>query len=83
MSTGVHKASRGNLDIKRHEPSILYISASLVMSTSILKALLVNLISKGIPFVFSMYCTHNSFRLFCNAQAHCTLSQSLTMHSAL
>ena len=27
------------LDIKRHSPSILYISASLTMSTSVLKAL--------------------------------------------
>ena len=39
MSTSVLKALPGKLDIKRHSPSILYISASLAMSTSILKAL--------------------------------------------
>ena len=32
-------ASSGKLDIKRHPPSILYISASLAMSTSVLEAL--------------------------------------------
>ena len=40
MSTSILKALLGKLDIKRHSPSILYISASLAMSTSILKALL-------------------------------------------
>ena len=40
------------LDIKRHSPSILYISASLAMSTSILKTCLVNLISKDTHLVF-------------------------------
>ena len=39
MSTCVLKALPGKLDIKRHSPSILYISASLAMSTSVLKAL--------------------------------------------
>ena len=33
------QALPGKLDIKRHSPSILYISASLAMSTSVLKAL--------------------------------------------
>ena len=35
----VLKALPGKLDIKRHSPSILYILASLGMSTSVLKAL--------------------------------------------
>ena len=35
----VLKALPGKLDIKRHSPSIQYISASLAMSTSVLKAL--------------------------------------------
>ena len=39
MSTSILKAFPGKLDIKRHSPSILYISASLAMSTSVLKAL--------------------------------------------
>ena len=39
MSTSVLKALPGKLDIKRHSPSILYISASLAMSTSVLNAL--------------------------------------------
>ena len=39
MSTSILKALPGKLDIKRHSPSILYVSASLTMSTSILKAL--------------------------------------------
>ena len=39
LSTSVLKALPGKLDIKRHSPSILYISASLAMSTSVLKAL--------------------------------------------
>ena len=39
MSTSFLKALPGKLDIKRHSPSILYISASLAMSTSVLKAL--------------------------------------------
>ena len=39
MSTSVLKALPGKLDIKRHSPSILYISASLAMSTRVLKAL--------------------------------------------
>ena len=39
MSTSVLKAMPGKLDIKRHSPSILYISASLAMSTRVLKAL--------------------------------------------
>ena len=39
MSTSVLKALPGKLDIKRHSPSILYISASLAMSTSVLEAL--------------------------------------------
>ena len=39
MSTSVLKALPGKLDIKRHSPSILFISASLAMSTSVLKAL--------------------------------------------
>ena len=39
MSTSVLKALPGKLDIKRHSPSILYISTSLAMSTSVLKAL--------------------------------------------
>ena len=40
MSTSILEALLGKLDIKRHSPSILYISASLAMSTSILEALL-------------------------------------------
>ena len=39
MSTSILKALPGKLDIKRHSPSILYISTSLTMSTSVLKAL--------------------------------------------
>ena len=39
MSTSILKALPGKPDIKRHSPSILYISASLAMSTSVLKAL--------------------------------------------
>ena len=39
MSTSILKALPGKLDIKRHSPSILYISASLPMSTSVLKVL--------------------------------------------
>ena len=39
MSTSVLKALPGKLDIKRHSPSIIYISASLAMSTNVLKAL--------------------------------------------
>ena len=39
MSTSVLKTLPGKLDIKRHSPSILYISASLAMSTSVLKTL--------------------------------------------
>ena len=40
MSTSVLEALLGKLDIKRHSPSILYISASFAMSTSVLEALL-------------------------------------------
>ena len=47
MSTSVLKALPGKLDIKRHSPSILYISASLAMSTSVLKALPGKLDIKG------------------------------------
>ena len=39
ISTSVLKALPCKLNIKRHSPSILYISASLAMSTSVLKAL--------------------------------------------
>ena len=39
MSTSFLKALPGELDIKRHSPSILHASASLAMPTSILKAL--------------------------------------------
>ena len=39
VTKSVLKALPGKLDIKRHEPCILYISASLTMSTSVLKAL--------------------------------------------
>ena len=39
MSTSILKALPGKLDIKRHSPSILYISASLPKPTSILKVL--------------------------------------------
>ena len=39
MSISDHKALLGKLDIKRHSPSILYISKSLLMSTRVLKAL--------------------------------------------
>ena len=39
MSTSVLKVLPGKLDIKRHSPSILYISASLAMLTSVLKTL--------------------------------------------
>ena len=39
MSTSVLKALPGKLDIKRHEPGILYILASFAMSTSVLKDL--------------------------------------------
>ena len=54
MSTSVLKALLGKLDIKRHSPSILYISASLAMSTAFLKPCLVNLISKDYHLVFSI-----------------------------
>ena len=40
MSTSLLKALPGKLDVKRHSPSILYISESLAMSTSVLNALL-------------------------------------------
>ena len=39
MSARVLKALPGNLGIKRHSPSILYIPASLAMSTSVRTAL--------------------------------------------
>ena len=39
MSTSVLEVLPGKLDIKRHSPSILYISASLAMSTSVLEVL--------------------------------------------
>ena len=39
MSTSIFKALSGKLDFKRHLPSILYISASLAMSTSVVKDL--------------------------------------------
>ena len=39
MSTGILKALPCKLDIKKHSPSILFISTSLAMSTSVLKAL--------------------------------------------
>ena len=39
MSTSVLKALPGKLDIKRHSPSILYITVSLPMSTSVFEAL--------------------------------------------
>ena len=55
MSTIVLKALPGKLDIKRHSPSILYISSSLTMSIIVLKALLVNLVSKDTHIVFSIY----------------------------
>ena len=48
------QALPGKLDIKRHSPSILYISASLAMSTCVLKPCLVNLISKDTHLVFSI-----------------------------
>ena len=54
MSTSVLKALPGKLDIKRHSSNILYFEASLAMSTSVIKAYLVNLISKDIHLVFSI-----------------------------
>ena len=39
MSTSVLKALPGKLDIKRHSPSIISISASLAMSTRVLEDL--------------------------------------------
>ena len=39
MSTSVLKALPAKLDIKRHSPSILYITVSLPMSTSVFEAL--------------------------------------------
>ena len=39
MATSVFEALPGKLDIKRHSPSILYISASLATSTRVLEAL--------------------------------------------
>ena len=56
MSTSILKALPGKLDIKRHSPSILYISASLAMSTRVLEALSYKLdIRRHSPKVFSMY----------------------------
>ena len=46
------QASPGKLDIKRHSPSILYISASLVIQQAFSKPCLVNLISKDTHLVF-------------------------------
>ena len=54
MSTNVLKALPGKLDIIRHSRSILYISASLAMSTAFSKPCLVNLISKDTHLVFSI-----------------------------
>ena len=54
MSTSVLKTLPGNLDIKRHSPSIRYISASLAMQQAFSRPCLVNLISKDTHLVFSI-----------------------------
>ena len=54
MSTNVLEALPGKLDIKRHSPSILYISASLAMSTGVLEALPGKLNIKDTRLVFSI-----------------------------
>ena len=54
MSTGVLKALPSKFDIKRHSPSILYISAILAMLTSILGSLLGKLDIKDSHLVFSI-----------------------------
>ena len=54
MSTSVLKALPGKLDIKRHSPSIRYISASLAMQQAFSRPCLVNLISKDTHLVFSI-----------------------------
>ena len=54
MSTRILKPLPGKFDIKRPSPSILYISASLAMSTSVSKPSLVDLLSKDTHLVFSI-----------------------------
>ena len=54
MSTSILKALPGKLDIKRHSPSILFISASLRCQQAFSKPCLVNLISKDTHLVFSI-----------------------------
>ena len=55
MSTSILKALPGKLDIKRHSPSIFYISESLAMSTSVLKALPGKLdIKRHSPSIFNI-----------------------------
>ena len=55
MSTSVLKALPGELDIKRHSPSILYILASLEMSTNILYILESLAISKDTHLILSIF----------------------------
>ena len=61
-STSVLKVLSGKPDIKRHSPSILYISASLAIQQAFPKPCLVNLISKDTHLVLSIYfCLFNSW----------------------
>ena len=54
MSTSVLKALPGKLDIKRHSPCILYISAASRCQQALSKPCLVNWISKDTHLVFSI-----------------------------
>ena len=54
MSTNIRKALPGKLDIKRHPPCILYVSASLQCQQTFSKPCLINLISKDTHLVYSM-----------------------------
>ena len=60
----VNKALPGKLDIKRHSPSIVYISASLAISTSVLEAMPGKLdIKRHAPCILYVYTElsgHNS-----------------------
>ena len=65
MSTSVLKALPGKLDIKRHSPSILYISASLAMPTSVLNALPGKLdIKRHSPSILYLFKTKNATDIY-------------------
>ena len=60
-STSILKAFPSKLDIKRHSPSIFYISTSLAIQQAFSEPSLVNLITKDTHLVFSISitsCTH-------------------------